>query len=227
MLRVTYIPVVDQDYAERLRQRALRIDPAAEVKGRYPDPQGVVEWALPVVFAFVVGGISAAILQELGKDIYKGLKQLVVDSHDEARKSPYQWRGPRKEPNLNGPTAADAPASVETLPESRVLSPPLKVTLQVDEWGAAFSFVFSAALSPRQVADAYGAMPKTAQTILDYCIYNHAQLRSKRDRPQLYQGSMPDSIWEELLEFEVHQGSTLLHSVFLYDVEARIWGRVN
>ena len=115
------------------------------------------------------------------------------------------------------PINEDVDAMFVAIPDSAV----------VDEWGAAFSFVFSAALSPRQVADAYGAMPKTAQTILDYCIYNHAQLRSKRDRPQLYQGSMPDSIWEELLEFEVHQGSTLLHSVFLYDAEARIWGRVN
>src|SRR3546814_845830 len=86
MLKVTYIPVVSEDFAAHLREEAAKIDAAAQVKAEYPDPQGVLEWALPALFVFVVGGISTAVLSEAGKDIYKGLKALVLESYDEASK---------------------------------------------------------------------------------------------------------------------------------------------
>src|SRR3546814_8983803 len=71
-------------------------------------PQGVLEWALPALFVFVVGGISTAVLSEAGKDIYKGLKALVLESYDEASKSPYEWKSSRKEPTLDGLDAQQA-----------------------------------------------------------------------------------------------------------------------
>src|SRR3546814_7581573 len=98
MLKVTYITVGSEDFAAHRREEAAKIDAAAQGKAEYPDPQGVLEWALPALFVFVVGGISTAVLSEAGKDIYKGLKALVLESYDEASKSPYEWKSSRKEP---------------------------------------------------------------------------------------------------------------------------------
>src|SRR3546814_6610034 len=63
--------------------------------------------------------------------------------------------------------------------------------------------------------------------LLNYCTYLYAQLASKRARPALYQSTMPDSIWEETLEFEISEAAALRHAVFVFDAQAGVWGRVH
>lgn len=234
MLKVTYIPVVSEDFAAHLKEEAARIDAAAQVKGEYPGPQGVVEWALPALFLFVVGGISTAVLSEAGKDIYKGLKSLVLDSYDEASRNPYEWGPVRKEPTVRAPGAAQAPQAParpqpqpQPEPQQGLLSPPVRLTLETDELGARLSFVLYAGLSAQQLSDAYAAITDTARAVTTYSAWLYRQLASKRARPDLYQGTMPDSIWEERFQYEVHEASALLHAVFVFDAQAGVWGRVH
>lgn len=227
MLKITYIPTISEGFAARLKENALAIDPASEVRAERPAPQGVVEWALPAIIAFIVGGVSAAVLQEAGKDIYRGLKKLVADAYEEASKSPYEWQSGRREPSLDASAARPGAAGGQRPPAGEILSPALKVTLEIDEWNGRLTFVYANALSAAQVDEAYAAMAPTTQAILAYCDWLSAQLQSKRRHPELYQGSMPDSIWDEQFQIEVHEASALLHAVFLFDAEARVWGRVH
>jgi hypothetical protein len=225
VLTITYIPVIEERYAARLKKQALRIDPDAVVHAEDPGPQGAIGWALPGIIVLVIGIVSTTILQEAGKDIYKGLKKLVAEAYGEASRSPYEWHSHRKEPTLGG-TANDG-ARPQRAAEKPVASPPLKLTLKIDDWNGRLSFVFPGALAPEQVAAAYSAMQSTARTVLDYSAYLFAQLRSKRARPELYQGTMPASIWEEQFQYESSEASALLHAVFVFDAEAGVWGRVN
>lgn len=227
MLKVTYIPVVSEDFAAHLREEAAKIDAAAQVKAEYPDPQGVLEWALPALFVFVVGGISTAVLSEAGKDIYKGLKALVLESYDEASRSPYEWKSSRKEPTLDGLDAQQAAPAAQPPSQQGLFSPPVKLMLETDGLGGRLSFVFYSDLTPQQVSDAFAAMGETAKAVLNYCTYLYAQLASKRARPALYQSTMPDSIWEETLEFEISEAAALRHAVFVFDAQAGVWGRVH
>src|SRR3546814_3451241 len=93
--------------------------------------------------------------------------------------------------------------------------------LETDGLGGRLSFVFYSDLTPQQVSDAYAAMGETAKAVLNYCTYLYAQLASKRARPALYQSTMPDSIWEETLEFEISEAAALRHAVFVFDAQAR------
>src|SRR3546814_3241010 len=99
--------------------------------------------------------------------------------------------------------------------------------LETDGLGGRLSFVFYSDLTPQQVSDAYAAMGETAKAVLNYCTYLYAQLASKRARPALYQSTMPDSIWEETLEFEISEAAALRHAVFVFDAQAGVWGRVH
>jgi hypothetical protein len=221
LLKITYIPVVSDDFAARLEKGALEIDAAAQVKGEYPPPQGIWETLLPPVFAFVVGGVSAAVLSEAGKDIYKGLKALVLESYDEASKSHYEWKAGRKEPTLSAPGGAGA-----AQPQA-IMSPPVKLTLQVEDAGAQLSFVFSRDLASAQVSAAYAAIGETMRVVLAYIGHLQAEFASKRARPQLYRATMPEDIWDEQLQFEASEIRALMRATFVFDAEAGIWGRVH
>ncbi len=228
MLQVTYIPVINEDFATQLQQEAKRIDPKAKVHGQYPGPQGAVEWALPAVVAFTLGGIASGILSEMSKDIYGGLKQLATDAYREAEKNPYEWEGVRKEPTLNDPGAdISAEAQAPTASDTAKTSPPLKLTLHIEGWDGRLSFVFSRGFTPEQVVEAYDEIGGTVQTILQYSTLLYTQLHSKRSRPELYQGTMPDDIWEEKLEREIHEAALLLHGVFVFDEKNKVWGRAH